>query len=727
MAIQITTNQRVAPGQAQVRATAPQVQNASGPQLQEFGRAMEGAGSQFVDLQVQALEQVNEARVNEALAEAQKEALKRQAQYTELKGAAAMPQSEALGGEPLAQKFTTEYDRRLPEIARELGLNTVQTERFRQKALPLSSSFFTQATAYERQQADNYQTEVYETGVATAQESVLATWSSPEAMGLSLEQIRTVTLEEAKRKGMSPEGAALAVRTNVGKALLNVIEANADENPQAMRDFVEANGARMTPSQIETARNKINPGLAGIEANQWVDNLLAGGPPPLPGEPGATIEPPVPGASVEFQKPEGRETSGYGLRASFRTANGKRASSNHDGVDFAAPTGSPVRAVAGGVVTRVTDSNGGYGKYVEVTHPDGTVTGYAHLNGYNVREGDSVARGQTIAAVGSTGNSTGPHLHLRAMRDGKSIDPAELFSGGTRTARETSARESGAPPTRAEMHRMAQERFGSNPVQLAAARAEIDRRFSLDESEKRQREDAAVDAAFAYIEANRAMPPASMLAALPPGKLNTMTNYVEALTSPPARKNDEATVLALVANPAAWQNMSPAEFVASYGRELAPGTLQSFVGTLGTQQAKAAAGAEVLPVEAFNRSFNRTFALAGVDTTPNNKNKDREQRDRQDMARVTELARAAIMGEQARLGKQLSEQEIDVVMGRVVSQLQWEQPAGFLAPSRSGFVTSYSNMPNDLRDREREALREQGIRDPSEDQIFLSYLQRRLR
>lgn len=727
--IQVPAEQRVAPQQVQVRAEAPNAgvgAQTNARQLQEAGGAVERVGQQMAAIQVDALNTMNEARVNDALAEAQKVALAKQAEYTELRGANAMP--SALDGKPLAEKFGGDFDQSLPQIAADLKLNDVQTELFRQRSRPLGLLFRQNATSYERQQADAYKEDVYKTSVATGQQSVLATWSNPEAVALSAENIRAVTLERARDMGLTPEAAVLAVRDNVGKAFLDVIDANADEAPRAMRDFLEQYGDRMTPAQVEAAKDKINPGVAGIEATEWVNSMLAGGPPPLPGEPGSTIEMPLPGARVEFEAPVAgaRVSSNYGPRASFRTANGARASSNHDGVDFAVRAGTPVRAVAGGRVRRA-NVNGGYGNYVEIEHPDGTVTGYAHLQGFNVKDGDVIARGQTIGAVGSTGNSTGPHLHLRAQRDGKSIDPAELFQGGVRTATTQSIRSSGAVPTQTEMLRAANEQFGENPVQLAAARAEINRTFALRNAEKDEREKAARDSVYAYIETNRRMPPASMLAALPPGSLNTVQNYLDALIKPPARENNEATVLALVANPDVWKQMAPQEFVATYGRELSSGTLQSFVGQLGNAQSADSTKVGDFPAEAFNRSFNRTFQLAGVDTTPSNKNKEREMRDRQDIARITELTRQRVMSLQQEKGRQLTEVEIDAEMSRTVGQLQWQQPGNWAYRGRQGFVTSYTTMPDSLKAREREALREQGVQNPTEDQIFLNYLNRRLR
>jgi LysM repeat protein len=86
----------------------------------------------------------------------------------------------------------------------------------------------------------------------------------------------------------------------------------------------------------------------------------------------------------------------------------------YNGVDFGAPTGTSVLASATGnvIVSRVDGWNGGYGKYVIIAHANGTQTVYAHLNALNVSVGDEVSQGELIGYVGSTGNSTGPHLHF---------------------------------------------------------------------------------------------------------------------------------------------------------------------------------------------------------------------------------------------------------------------------------------------------------------------------
>ena len=101
----------------------------------------------------------------------------------------------------------------------------------------------------------------------------------------------------------------------------------------------------------------------------------------------------------------------------------------HQGTDYAAPQGTEVRAAASGVVTHA-DRRGGYGKLVEIHHPDGYATRYAHLSDIGVRNGATVSRGQVIGRVGMTGLATGPHLHFEVRRDGRPTDPEAVLARG---------------------------------------------------------------------------------------------------------------------------------------------------------------------------------------------------------------------------------------------------------------------------------------------------------
>ncbi len=98
----------------------------------------------------------------------------------------------------------------------------------------------------------------------------------------------------------------------------------------------------------------------------------------------------------------------------------------HRGIDIANRVGTPIMASADGRVTMV-GKNGGMGKTVVIDHGYGFVTRYAHLSEYKVKRGQRVKRGDLIALMGSTGYSTGPHLHYEVLRNGKSLNPADFI------------------------------------------------------------------------------------------------------------------------------------------------------------------------------------------------------------------------------------------------------------------------------------------------------------
>ncbi|HHY92143.1 MAG TPA: M23 family metallopeptidase [Firmicutes bacterium] len=105
---------------------------------------------------------------------------------------------------------------------------------------------------------------------------------------------------------------------------------------------------------------------------------------------------------------------------------GQRGGEFHKGVDIAAPTGTPVLAADSGVVSSA-GWNGGYGKCVIITHGNGSATLYGHLSQILVREGQKVTKGKTIGLVGSTGRSTGSHLHFETMQSGAVKNPLRYF------------------------------------------------------------------------------------------------------------------------------------------------------------------------------------------------------------------------------------------------------------------------------------------------------------
>lgn len=134
--------------------------------------------------------------------------------------------------------------------------------------------------------------------------------------------------------------------------------------------------------------------------------------------PGAPIEQPVVAVPSRMPLAGARMTSGYGMRN--HPVLRKRA--RHKGVDLAVPTGTPVYATADGIVGRA-DWFSSYGLYVSLDHGADLETRYAHMSKLAVAAGDTVNKGDIIGYVGSTGRSTGPHLHYEVRIDGLAVNP----------------------------------------------------------------------------------------------------------------------------------------------------------------------------------------------------------------------------------------------------------------------------------------------------------------
>ena len=124
--------------------------------------------------------------------------------------------------------------------------------------------------------------------------------------------------------------------------------------------------------------------------------------------------------------PGARLSSGFGSRDAPTAG----ASTNHKGLDFAAPNGTPIRAAGSGTITFV-GSKSGWGNTIEISHGNGLLTRYAHLSAFGVSQGMTIQAGQSIGAVGSTGRSTGNHLHFEVVVNGQQVNPRPYLTGAT--------------------------------------------------------------------------------------------------------------------------------------------------------------------------------------------------------------------------------------------------------------------------------------------------------
>lgn len=131
----------------------------------------------------------------------------------------------------------------------------------------------------------------------------------------------------------------------------------------------------------------------------------------------APVQTPIAGAGTVTSN-FGNRTDPFLKRAAF-----------HAGMDFRAGIGTPILAAASGTVT-FAGNNGGYGKMVEIDHGNGFATRYAHMSQIAVAVGQTISGGQRVGLAGSTGRSTGPHLHFEVRRGGSAIDPARFIAAG---------------------------------------------------------------------------------------------------------------------------------------------------------------------------------------------------------------------------------------------------------------------------------------------------------
>jgi len=172
-----------------------------------------------------------------------------------------------------------------------------------------------------------------------------------------------------------------------------------------------------------------------------------------------------------------RLSSGFGMRRHPIQGYNKL----HKGADFAAPRGTPIYAAGDGVIVKQYRS-GSYGNYIQIKHNGAWQTAYAHMNGFadGMREGRTVRQGEIIGYVGSTGNSTGPHLHYEVLENGQAVDPMSIDVptgkelDGDELARFAAARDItrtqfAEAPTPADAQRMAAAKAGTQVAEVSAA------------------------------------------------------------------------------------------------------------------------------------------------------------------------------------------------------------------------------------------------------------------
>ena len=233
---------------------------------------------------------------------------------------------------------------------------------------------------------------------------------------------------------------AAATRSRVGETAREAAELSADFTPEASKSVVET--AEATEIAVNPQFSEVSDiDNTDVESRSDVDDLLAAAPlgsevyapvienptgrvvtPEMPVLPGRDAYlPEAPNRFDGYMWPaQGVLTSGYGWRWGRM----------HRGVDIAGPVGTPIYAAGPGVVVSSGWNSGGYGNMVDIRHPDGSMTRYAHNSRLLVNAGQQVRQGQQIAEMGSTGYSTGPHLHFEIhIPNQGTVNPIAMLPG----------------------------------------------------------------------------------------------------------------------------------------------------------------------------------------------------------------------------------------------------------------------------------------------------------
>jgi len=233
-----------------------------------------------------------------------------------------------------------------------------------------------------------------------------------EAVALAKEELETekASLEESKTQ-LNDAQAELEVKRVEASELLGQLHAKGEEFELLLEE-----------SEEEQAKLAQDIAQAEEDYEDAKDREWAAAHPQTPG--GVTVAPPVSGEGWMVPIRYTAFTSPFGYRE-HPVSGGWRM---HYGVDLAAPTGTPIYASRSGTVTTASYQAGGAGSYVNINHGDGYSSIYMHMTHYIVSVGQYVDRGQVIGYCGSTGASTGPHLHFGIAYNGSYVNPANYIS-----------------------------------------------------------------------------------------------------------------------------------------------------------------------------------------------------------------------------------------------------------------------------------------------------------
>lgn len=427
--IQTTPTQELAAGQMN-EFRAPNVepmQDFTGKQIQEFGRAQMGLGVTLAKIGDRIQGEIDDVRTDERINRLATSLDSLHTEYSQLQGSNAFDNKAS-------------YQERVMKTVQDVGgdfENDVQKTMYMAKARALQRTTLSAIDRHGANEFTKYDTTEKKAGVINMTGAMAQSWRTRgqvDAQGnptgdYALYQGAALrNLEGYANKVGVPQFDDKGNKTQAYSALERemVFEPAATSVVQSMMVDGNYNGAKrfleeefkqghLDPKAYQALNDNVTTASKTVDAERIARDLVAG----------KTVQ-----GSVTFQPPllaMPQASSGFGKRA----APVPGASTDHNGIDLPAPKGTPVYAAADGVVKNAwDDQKSGGGNSVVLTHASNMSTGYAHMDRYTVKPGQTVKQGDLIGYVGATGTATGNHLHFTVTgSNGQKIDPAQMQYG----------------------------------------------------------------------------------------------------------------------------------------------------------------------------------------------------------------------------------------------------------------------------------------------------------
>lgn len=641
--------------------------------------------------------------------------------YTNVKGRNVLPKD----GKPLADDYGEKFNTELARVRAGLA-NDAQRELFDSQAGALQAGFTENVMRYERSEWNVYQKSVVEGDRLLTIEEIARNRSDPEKVEASLIKLDNTVAQGGALDGLSAQQIEAVQLANRSAAIGGAVEAALNENdlPGAQALFAKFRG-QMNEAD-EGKADRILRREAGDKAAMDIAELVVNGG-AMPGSDTPTGTPKTSAISqrtnyvapVEYRGPP---SSGFGA---------PRGSKVHNGVDIPIPEGSPVKAPLGGTVIQAwNDTKNGGGNSVRIRMDDGTVHGFAHLSGFNVKNGDRVEAGQVFAKSGNTGKSTGPHLHWTVTnKDGQKVNPLSAKPGEQSRQAGQPARVNAASTLGEAMDRAValyrEDHPGASAEEIRTVRSEVAQRWSVKERDKADREEAGLVAALKHIEngGTVANMPASLKAGIPPGKLGAVMNYQEGLRA--SQYEGEGDVLyygQLLQNPQFLYDMPESQFnmlLPRLGKTMWTNLANERGNYKLARQGKPVADkVGTLPRESVNRITNGRLETLGLDPSPKEGDADAPR-----VFAIRATIDRSVLAEQARLGRALTDAElINHIDQLFLTTIPTETRTwtGKVQSKGTGNLFNYgaSDIPSGTRRMIVSQLAARGVKNPTEAQIL---------